>query len=71
MQTAISIVFVGALVFLAHFFSAIFSRTKIPDVLWLFSIGIVLGPVLEIVTPASFGILGPVFWHGDARLYLV
>lgn len=61
MQTAISIVFVGAMVFLAHFFSAIFSRTKIPDVLWLFSIGLVLGPVLELVTPASFGILGPVF----------
>lgn len=61
MQTAISIVFVGALVFLAHLFSAIFSRTKIPDVLWLFSIGVVLGPMLGIVTPASFGVVGPVF----------
>jgi len=61
MQTAMSIVFVGALIFLAHLFSGIFSRTKIPDVLWLFTLGVILGPGLGVVTPASFGILGPVF----------
>lgn len=35
MDTAIIIVFVGLLVFLAHLFSTIFSKTKFPDVLLL------------------------------------
>ncbi len=61
MSIAPVIVFVGALIFLAHLFAGIFSRTKIPDVLLLFMIGLFLGPVLGIVTPADFGVVGPVF----------
>ncbi len=52
---------VGALIFLAHFFVGLFSRTRIPDVLWLTLIGVLLGPVLHLVTPSSFGAVGPVF----------
>ncbi|MCC7467344.1 MAG: cation:proton antiporter, partial [Saprospiraceae bacterium] len=37
------------------------ARTKIPDVLWLFLIGLILGPVCGFVTPAKFGAVGPVF----------
>ena len=37
---------VGGIVFLAHLFTGIFSRTKIPDVLFLITIGICLGPIL-------------------------
>ncbi|MFQ5996542.1 MAG: cation:proton antiporter [Dehalococcoidales bacterium] len=57
---ALVIVFVGVLVFLAHFFTAIFSRTRVPDVLWLIIIGICLGPVLGLVTPDHFGAVGPI-----------
>lgn len=61
MSTALVIVFVGVIIFLAHFFVGLFSRTKIPDVLWLFFIGIMVGPVFKLVTPAHFGVVGPIF----------
>jgi cell volume regulation protein A len=55
------IAFVGALVFLAHLFSGIFSRTRIPDAIFLILIGICVGPVLGLVSPSAFGEVGPVF----------
>ena len=61
MPTAISIVFVGITIFLSHYFAAFFKRTKIPDVLWLFTIGLLLGPVFGIVRTENFGAVGPVF----------
>ncbi len=54
------IVFVGLLVFLAHIFTAIFSRTRVPDVLLLIIIGICVGPVLGLASPAHFGTVGPI-----------
>lgn len=62
MQDFASVVaFVGILIFLAHLFTGIFSRTRIPDVLLLIAIGIGIGPVLGFVSPEEFGIVGPVF----------
>jgi NhaP-type Na+/H+ or K+/H+ antiporter len=61
MPTAYTIVFVGITIFLAHYFASLFARTKIPDVLWLFIIGILLGPVGGLVRPENFGAVGPVF----------
>lgn len=61
MNVAANILVVGALIFGAHFFTGIFSRTRVPDVLLLTVIGIILGPVLHLVTPANFGSIGPVF----------
>jgi NhaP-type Na+/H+ or K+/H+ antiporter len=61
MPTALTIVFVGCTIFLSHWFAALFARTKIPDVLWLFTIGLLLGPVGGLVTPEKFGAVGPVF----------
>ena len=55
------IAFVGILVFLAHVFTGIFSRTRIPDVILLIAIGICIGPVLGLVNPSHFGEIGPVF----------
>ena len=55
------IAIVGAIVFMAHFFTGVFSRTRIPDVLFLIAIGICLGPVLALVSPSQFGEVGPVF----------
>ena len=62
MQDIASIIaFVGILVFLAHLFTGIFSRTKIPDVLFLIIIGVCVGPVLGLSSPDLFGAVGPVF----------
>ena len=55
------IALVGILVFLAHLFIGVFSRTRIPDVLLLIIIGICLGPIFGLVSPAQFGKVGPIF----------
>jgi len=55
-----TIAFVGILIFLAHLFTGIFIRTRVPDVLLLIIIGICLGPVFGLVSPAQFGAVGPV-----------
>lgn len=61
MPTAFTIVFVGITIFLSHYFATLFARTKIPDVLWLFIIGLLLGPIGGIVHTSNFGAVGPVF----------
>jgi NhaP-type Na+/H+ or K+/H+ antiporter len=61
MDVALTIVVLGVLVFVAHLFTLLFNRTKIPDVLFLVLIGVCLGPLLGIVTPEKFGVVGPVF----------
>jgi cell volume regulation protein A len=61
MHVATNILVVGALIFVAHAFTGIFSRTRIPDVLLLTVIGILLGPIFHLVTPENFGAIGPVF----------
>jgi cell volume regulation protein A len=55
------IAFVGVLIFLAHLFTGIFSRTRIPDVILLIIIGVCVGPVLGLTSPSLFGSVGPVF----------
>ena len=55
------IAFVGILIFLAHLFTGIFSRTRIPDVILLIIIGVCVGPVLGLTSPPLFGSVGPVF----------
>lgn len=61
METGLVVVFVGLLIFLAHFFVTLFDRTRVPDVLYLALIGVVIGPVLGIVSPDDFGKVGPIF----------
>jgi NhaP-type Na+/H+ or K+/H+ antiporter len=53
-----TILFLGLLVFFAHFLSLQFRKTNVPDVLVLMLVGILLGPVLGIVTPEDFGKIG-------------
>jgi cell volume regulation protein A len=55
------IAFVGILIFLAHLFTGIFGRTRIPDVILLIIIGVCVGPVLGLTSPPLFGSVGPVF----------
>ena len=57
---SITILFIGLMVFFAHFLSMQFRKTNIPDVLILMLVGILLGPVLGIVTPEDFGKAGSV-----------
>lgn len=58
---AITILSVGLLIFVGHFLADFFQRTKVPDVLILMLAGIVLGPVLRLISPADFGKVGAVF----------
>lgn len=61
MSSALVIAFIGALIFGAHLFVGIFSWSRVPDVLLLIVIGLILGPVSHLVSPAQFGTVGPVF----------
>lgn len=54
------ILIIGVLVFVAHFFTALFARTRIPDVLLLTILGILIGPVFHLVQPSDFGQVGRV-----------
>ena len=54
-----TILFIGLAVFLAHFLALQFRRTNVPDVLGLVLVGIVIGPMLGVVQPADFGLVGP------------
>jgi len=58
---AVTILSIGLLVFFGHFLADFFRRTKVPDVLILMLAGIALGPGTDIVDPADFGKIGPVF----------
>lgn len=61
METALVILSVGILVFLGHFFSALFEKTRVPDVLPLLLLGVLFGPLLGWVTPGAFGKVGGIF----------
>jgi Na+:H+ antiporter len=53
-----TILAIGVLVFFAHFLSLQFRKTNIPDVLVLMLLGILIGPLLGVVSPADFGRIG-------------
>lgn len=61
MESAIAIIAVGLIVFLAHLFEATFDKTRVPDVLPLVIVGLLLGPVFHMVSPKDFGHVGQVF----------
>jgi NhaP-type Na+/H+ or K+/H+ antiporter len=55
-----TILTVGLIIFLAHFFVALFEKVKIPDVLLLMIIGLILGPITGLVKPDFFGRAGEI-----------
>jgi cell volume regulation protein A len=61
MEIALVIAFVGLLVFLAHLFSKLFEKTRIPDVLILILVGLFVGPITGIISSEAFGGVGHVF----------
>lgn len=54
-------IFLGLLIFGAHLFSFLFSKKRIPDVLFLVIIGIIVGPVMKWVSPEDLSYVGGVF----------
>ena len=57
METISTFVFyVGLIIFAAHFFTALFERTRVPDVLPLIILGILVGPIFDIVSQAFTGL---------------
>ncbi|MBO4741616.1 MAG: cation:proton antiporter [Bacteroidales bacterium] len=56
-----AVIFLGLLIFLAHVFSAFFSRKRVPDVLMLMIIGIIIGPLLGLLLPSDLGVVGSIF----------
>lgn len=61
MDTSLAILGIGGLIFLGHIFAALFDRLGIPDILPLMALGLIIGPLLGLVTPEAFGKVGPVF----------
>lgn len=61
MEIAITLIVIGSILFLAYFFSFLFKKVNIPDVLPLFLIGLVMGPITGLVKPDFFGKTGEIF----------
>lgn len=61
MDAAVTVLFLGLLIFIGNILSRFFTLTKIPDVLFLIAIGIIVGPLLGFVEPSAFGVVGPLF----------
>jgi len=51
----------GLIIILGFVGSYFFKRTMVPDILWLLTLGIMLGPVLKTVDPSLFAGLTPFF----------
>lgn len=54
------IAIIGLLIFAAHLFSSIFSKRRIPDVLFLILIGLVIGPLTHLVDSDKLTLLGSI-----------
>ncbi|MDR1974607.1 MAG: cation:proton antiporter [Bacteroidales bacterium] len=62
MNVEITIIFLGLLVFLSHLFTALYKQQHIPDVIPLMLIGLILGPLTNLVSPDSIsGTGGSIF----------
>lgn len=60
-KTGLVIAIMGLLIFVAHLFTEIFSRKRIPDVLLLMGIGLLIGPLTGWVRPEALGSVAGVF----------
>jgi NhaP-type Na+/H+ or K+/H+ antiporter len=58
---AVVVAVIGLVIFLAHIFSALSERVRVPDVLFLVITGVVLGPVSGLVDVDSLKAVAPVF----------
>ncbi len=61
METPLIIILIGLFIFWGHYLAGSFERRSIPDVLGLMLIGMLIGPILHIAEPGSFGQYGRLF----------
>ena len=80
MPVTLFLVCLAAIFLIGTFGEVVFSRTKVPDVIWLILVGIVLGPVLGLVSRTELLSIAPYFsaltlvfvlFEGGCRLDLV
>ena len=80
MPVTLFLVCLAAIFLIGTFGEVVFTRTKVPDVVWLILVGIVLGPVLGLVSRAELLSIAPYFsaltlvfvlFEGGCRLDLV
>ncbi|PXV59357.1 NhaP-type Na+/H+ or K+/H+ antiporter [Dysgonomonas alginatilytica] len=57
----IALIFTGALIFFSLIFNALFEKTRVPNVLFLLFVGLLIGPVFNLVSPEDLGRLGKIF----------
>ena len=55
------VILLGALIFVSHYFTSVFERRGVPDVLLLLLVGVILGPILGLVKADDFGIVQGMF----------
>ena len=54
------IILVSATLIISYVSSLIYSKTKVPDILWLMGFGIFVGPILDIFDKELFLTLAPI-----------
>ncbi|NPA34513.1 MAG: hypothetical protein GXO48_06265 [Chlorobi bacterium] len=57
----LAILLIGVLILLGHILEEFYKKTQIPDVLWLTTLGLILGPAFGLVSPDDFGKVGLIF----------
>jgi Na+:H+ antiporter len=61
MSVTLAFALLGVIIFIGFFGSLIFERTRIPDLLGLILIGILLGPVMNVLDPQTLSPITPFF----------
>ncbi|MBU0536222.1 MAG: cation:proton antiporter [Nanoarchaeota archaeon] len=61
METYIVLVIAAVIIFLGFIGELVFRKTNIPDVIWLILFGIVIGPVLNMISPDVVETFAPIF----------
>ncbi len=56
-----TLAFMALVIFLGVFGEFVFSKTKVPDALWLIAIGFIAGPVLGLVAQSQLWAIAPLF----------
>ena len=51
----------GFFIFWGHYMNGVFERRSIPDVLGLMILGLLIGPILNLVDTSTFGQFGSIF----------
>jgi cell volume regulation protein A len=53
------LIFFSSIIILSYFSSLIYKQTKIPDIIWLLGFGVLLGPVLGVLSKDIFVVVAP------------